>query len=96
MRQVNAGSEIDLAHSLYELAMSYWVQGMWVQAQKYAQESLMLSTKSRDRYRMGLSNQMLGWVATYQGKYEKGIDLLEKSVITSYSIHYTKLYDGNC
>lgn len=80
LRRVNVGSQRDLAHSLYQLAQNYWNRGLWMETDKYAQESLELLTRSQDRRLMGLSIEIRGWVAVYQGQYQKGIKLLEKSV----------------
>jgi len=80
LRQVGSGSQIDLAHSLYELSHAYWLQGMYAQTEGCAQESLSLYTACQDPYRMGLAAQVLGMLATYTGNYRKGIELLETSV----------------
>ena len=79
LRQVNSGLRRDLAFSLYQLAYCNWAQGMYPKTKEYAQESLGLFAKSQDRYPMGLSTQMLGWVATYTGEYRKAVELLEES-----------------
>ena len=60
---------------------------------RYATEALTLAKNISDKKGMATSLQNLGVNYWLTSAYQKSLENLRLSVITSYSIHYTKLYE---
>lgn len=80
LRQAEGGLQPELAFSLHALAMTYWFQGLYSDAQRHFEESLAIYTEVGDRSGMGEALLTLGMVATYQGEYAEANRLLQESL----------------